>query len=82
MVYLKNLLLRKTKTKKQELKETKRVEIDSIKNPKYIIDPELNKYAEISLFPEKVKKAKAHLAKVGMPKEYYEQIARQKEEKK
>jgi len=64
----------KTKTEQQE--------INSIKNPKYIIDPELNKYAKISLFPEKVKKAKAHLAKVGMPKEYYEQIAREKEEKK
>ena len=42
----------------------------------------MNKYAEISLFPEKVKRAKAHLAKVGMPKEYYEQMARQKEEEK
>ena len=61
-------------------KEIKQDEIDSIKNPNYIIDPELNKYAKISLFPEKVKKAKAHLAKVGMPKEYYEQMAKQKEE--
>jgi hypothetical protein len=62
-------------------KETKQEEINSIKNPRYTIDPELNKYAKLSLFPEKVKKAKAHLAKVGMPKEYYEQIARENEEK-
>ncbi|PIY12351.1 MAG: hypothetical protein COZ18_02255 [Flexibacter sp. CG_4_10_14_3_um_filter_32_15] len=53
-----------------------------IKNGEITINPELNKYAEISLFPEKVKRAKAHLAKVGMPKEYYEQMARQKEEEK
>jgi len=53
-----------------------------IKNGEITINPELNKYTEISLFPEKVKRAKAHLAKVGMPKEYYEQMARQKEEEK
>ncbi len=53
-----------------------------IKNGDITINPELNKYEDVILFPEKLKKAKAHIAKVGMPKEYYEQIAKQKEEKK
>ncbi len=55
---------------------------DLITNGDITINPELNKYEDVILFPEKVKRAKAHLAKVGMPKEYYEQMARQKEEEK
>ncbi len=66
------------KTREQEIKEF----CDSIKNAKVTYNPELDKLKGISLFPEKVKKAKAHLAKVGLSKEYYQQMARQKEEEK
>ncbi len=63
-------------------KEINQEEFNSIKNLKYTINPQLDKYDDLILFPEKLRKAKAHLAKVGMPKEYYEQMARQKEEEK
>ncbi len=67
------------KTKEQELKEIQAF-CDSIKNAKITYNPELDKREGVSLFPEKVKKAKEVIAKGGLPKEYYEQIARQKEE--
>jgi len=36
--------------------------------PGVIIDPELNKYDNVVLFPEKLAKAKEHLKKTGLPK--------------
>ncbi|PIY10121.1 MAG: hypothetical protein COZ18_06685 [Flexibacter sp. CG_4_10_14_3_um_filter_32_15] len=43
-----------------------------------LYNPELDKYDNVVLFPEKVKKAKEHIAKVGMPKAYYEQLKKSK----
>ena len=43
-----------------------------------VYNSELDKYDNVVLFPEKVMKAKAHLAKIGMPKEYYEQLKESK----
>lgn len=42
-------------------------ELGTIKNPVIVIDPELNKYKDVVLFPEKVKKAKAAMARLGLP---------------
>lgn len=67
------------KTKKEQTEEK---QIYSIKNPKVTYNPELDKYADVILFPEKIKKAKEAIARGGLPKAYYEQIAKQKEEKK
>jgi hypothetical protein len=67
------------KTKEEK---TEQEQIYSIKNPKVTYNPELDKYNDIVMFPEKVRKAKEHIARVGMPKAYYEQMARQKAEKK
>jgi hypothetical protein len=67
------------KTKKEK---TEQEQIHSIKNPKVTYNPELDKYDDIVMFPEKVKKAKEAIARGGLPKAYYEQIARQKAEKK
>jgi hypothetical protein len=55
---------------------------DLLESGEITINPELNKYENVILFPEKLKKAKAHIAKVGMPKEYYEQMEKRNEEKK
>lgn len=62
------------KTRKQDIHQF----IASLKDAKVTYDPELDKYENISLFPEKVRKAKEHLAKIGMPKEYYEQLKKSK----
>lgn len=41
--------------------------LGTIKNPVIIIDPELDKYDNVVLFPEKVEKAKAAMARLGLP---------------
>lgn len=41
--------------------------LGTIKDPVIIIDPELNKYDNVVLFPEKVEKAKAAMARLGLP---------------
>jgi hypothetical protein len=53
---------------------------DLIKSGEITINPELNKYADKVMFPEKVKKGRETIARIGMPKEYYEQQARLKAE--
>lgn len=45
-----------------------------IENGDITLNPELDKYDNISLFPKKVKKAKEIIAKGNLPKPYYEQI--------
>lgn len=42
-------------------------ELNTSKVPLVIIDPELNKYKDVVLFPEKVEKAKAAIARLGLP---------------
>lgn len=44
-------------------------QLNSSKVPLVQIDPELNKYANKVLFPEKVAKANEMLKKVGLPKQ-------------
>lgn len=44
------------------------VETDKKRIPGVIIDPELNKYDNVVLFPEKLAKAKEQLKKSGLPK--------------
>ena len=44
------------------------VETDKRKIPGVVIDPELNRYDNVVLFPEKLAKAKEHLKKTGLPK--------------
>ena len=44
------------------------VEKDKKKIPGVIIDPELNKYDNVVLYPEKLALAKEHLKKTGLPK--------------
>jgi len=44
------------------------VETNKRKISGVIINPELNKYDNIVLFPEKLAKAKEHLKKTGLPK--------------
>ena len=39
------------------------------KNPHVKIDPSLNKYKDVVLFPEKLAQANATLKRVGLPKE-------------
>lgn len=63
------------KTKEQDIHEF----IASLNDDTVTYDPKLDKNKDVCYFPEKIKKAKAHLAKVGMPKEYYEQQKKQKE---
>ncbi len=43
-----------------------------------VYNPELDKYDDIVLFPEKVKKGRETIARIGMPKEYYEQLKESK----
>ncbi len=65
------------KTEEQEIKEF----FDFMRNAKVTYNPELDKLKEVSLFPEKVKRAKEVLAKGKLPKEYYEQMAKKNEDK-
>lgn len=41
--------------------------LGTIQNPAIIIDPELDKYDNVVLFPKKMEKAKATLARIGIP---------------
>lgn len=61
-------------------KKTKLID-ELLKTGEITIDLELNKYANTVMFPEKVKKGRETIARIGMPKAYYEQMAKQKEEK-
>ena len=42
-------------------------QFDSIRHPKVRIDKSLDKYKGVILFPEKLEKAKALIAKAGLP---------------
>lgn len=42
-------------------------EIKDIRFPNYTIDPELNKYDNVVLFPDKLAKANAQLKESGFP---------------
>ncbi len=53
-----------------------------LKTGEITINPKLNKYAKKVMFPKKVKEGRETIVKIGMPKAYYEQIAKQNEEKK
>jgi hypothetical protein len=53
---------------------------DLLKSGEITINPELDKYDNVVMFPEKVKKGRETIARIGMPKEYYEQMAKQKAE--
>lgn len=44
------------------------LELNEKKVPIVRIDKSLNKYSNVVLFPEKVEKAKAAIAKIGLPK--------------
>jgi hypothetical protein len=68
------------KTKEQEVQKIIDA-INSLKGSKITYNPELDKREGLVLFPEKMKRAKEHIAKVGMPKAYYDQIAKNKKEK-
>ena len=57
-------------------------ELNKSKTPIVAFDKELEKLQNVVLFPEKLEMANQFIKKYGLPKEYYEQIARQKEEKK
>ncbi len=63
-----------------KIKTSKTID-ELIKNGEITINPDLEDDDDVIYFPEKVKKAKEHLAKVGMPKEYYEQMAKKNEDK-
>jgi hypothetical protein len=68
------------KTEAQEIQEF----FDSLrklKGVKITYNPEIDKNNDVIYFPEKVRKAKEHLAKVGIPKAYYEQMAKKNKEK-
>lgn len=41
-----------------------------IKNPKVTVDPSLNKYNDVVLFPEKLERANEILKKTGHPENY------------
>ena len=43
--------------------------------PKMVADPNLNKYDNITLFPEKLKRANELLAKAGLPEEVANKLA-------
>ncbi len=43
------------------------IELNEKKLPIVRIDKSLNKYSNVILFPEKVEKAKAAIAKLGLP---------------
>jgi len=53
-----------------------------LKSGEITINPKLNKYANIVMFPKKVKEGRETIARIGMPKAYYEQMAKQNKEKK
>jgi len=53
-----------------------------IKNIKITYNPELDKDEDVISFPDKLKKGRETIARIGMPKAYYEQMAKQNEEKK
>jgi hypothetical protein len=67
------------KIKKEKIEQE---QIYSIKNPKITYNPELDKHEDVISFQEKLKKGRETIARIGLPKAYYEQIAKQKEEKK
>ncbi|PIY08000.1 MAG: hypothetical protein COZ18_14500 [Flexibacter sp. CG_4_10_14_3_um_filter_32_15] len=64
------------------MKSDKIQELNKSKTPIVAFDKELEKLQNVVLFPEKLEMANQFIKKYGLPKEYYEQIARQKEEKK
>ncbi len=66
--------------KKMKAKNTKLID-ELLKSGEITIDPKLNKYANTVMFPEKVKKGRETIARIGMPKEYYEQTAKKNAEK-
>jgi hypothetical protein len=68
------------KTKEQETQEFINF-LNSLKGAKVTYNPELDKREHLVLFPEKLRKAKETIARVGMPKEYYEQMAKKNKEK-
>ncbi|WP_375562943.1 hypothetical protein ACE193_10600 [Bernardetia sp. OM2101] len=64
------------------MKNKKSTLIDELlKSGEITINPELDKYDDVVMFPEKVKKGRETIARIGMPKEYYEQQAKLKAEK-
>ncbi len=66
------------KTEEQEIKEFINF-LNSLKGAKVTYNPELDKREHLVLFPEKLRKAKETIEKVGMPKAYYEQMAKKNE---
>ena len=56
-------------------------EIIEFEAPIDVIDPELDKYDDIILFPEKLQRAKEMLAKHGLPKPIQDRIDKIKREK-
>ncbi len=44
---------------------------NNLKNPKITINPELDKYKDVVLFPEKVAEANRILKEVGLPKQLF-----------
>lgn len=53
-----------------------------MKNIKITYNPELDKQEDIISFQEKLEKGRKTIARIGMPKAHYEQIAKQKEQEK
>ncbi len=68
-------------TKKMKIKKSDFIE-KLIASGEITINPELDKYDGISLFPEKVRKGKEILAKGKLPQAYYDQMAKKNEENK
>ncbi|WP_338814420.1 hypothetical protein V9L05_03680 [Bernardetia sp. Wsw4-3y2] len=64
------------------MKSDKIKELNQSKTPIVVFDKELEKLQNVVLFPKKLEMANQFIKKHGLLKEYYEQIAKQKEEKK
>ncbi len=52
--------------------------IESLNDEKVTYNPELDKNDDEIVFKEKVKKGRETIARIGMPKEYYEQLKESK----
>ena len=63
------------------MKSDKIQELNQSKTPIVVFDKELEKLQNVVLFPEKLKMANQFIKKYGLPKEYYQQLAKQKEGK-
>ncbi len=69
------------KTEQQDIQEFINT-INALKGAKITYNPELDKREHLVLFPEKLRKAKETIARVGMPKAYYDQMAKKNKENK